>query len=246
MQILTASPIPEDSRRYWALGGADAALEAVDRDIKSGTLSIPHAAYVLSTVPLVALEEAARRTGHRRLRDAIDDAAYQEALYVALSFHPELESTLSRGAIQYWLRLAWEDGGRDTRSVPPTLAAQLRTMELHGYRTDDLRLPHRGLHLAVPPEAGLELSDSNRVKWTATDLLIVEESEPHLWRLCIEALTSEGRSAHVLTMHLPPGMSLDAAVAQHEAKAAPGFDWRPLWTWALGAVLSLTPPASRA
>ncbi|WP_408891525.1 hypothetical protein ACJ2CR_18880 [Myxococcus faecalis] len=246
MQILTASPIPEDSRRYWALGGAEAALEAVDRDIKAGAISLPHAAYVLSTVTLVALEGAARRTGHRRLRDAIDDAAYQEAVYVALSFHPELEATLNRGAIQYWLRLAWEEGGRDTRTVPATLAAQLRTMELHGYRTDDLRLPHRGLHLAVPSEAGLELSASNRVKWTATDPHIVVESEPHLWLLCLEALTGEGRADHVLTMNLPPGMALETSIAQHEAKAAPNFDWRPLWTWAIGAVLSLTPPASQA
>lgn len=96
------------------------------------------------------------------------------------------------------------------------------------------------------PTWGWSCPDSDRVRWTATAFLGVKESEPRVRRLFLEAPTGEGSSAHMVTMALPPRTALDAAVAQHVEKAARGADWRPLWTWALGAVLSLTPPSSRA
>ncbi|NTX67637.1 hypothetical protein HUA74_44020 [Myxococcus sp. CA051A] len=243
MRILIASPIPPATRAYWALGGTEAAFAAIDRALSDGRMPLPEAAHIVTTLPLVALEEAAARTRHQRLWDALNEPEYQNALFVALSFLPHLEETLTRGAVQYWLRLAWEAAGRHRHAVPPDAGAILGSTELHGI-TDDLRLPHRALHLSVPPTAGLELADSNGALWTATDILLVEEPTPaRVWRICLEALTAEGRTAHIVNMALPSGLALNEAVALHVGE----HRWHPLWTWTLGAVLSMAPrPSSRA
>lgn len=115
--------------------------------------------------------------------------------------------------------------------MAPSFATSLCSTELHDYTCDDVRLPVRALHLVMPPDAGLELPDSDGVRWTAADVLIVEESEPHVWRLCLEAPTGEGRSAHILKMALPPRPALNAAMAQNDRKAAVGdISNLPLWT----------------
>ncbi|MFP2896573.1 hypothetical protein [Myxococcus sp. AB056] len=247
MDILSQPLVPEPARRYWALGDAQVAFDSIIKDARAGRLTSKDANNIAFQFPFLALEDAARRTGFARLQEATQDDQFIKTVLLVIGDDVGMLSLLQRRAAQYWMRLVYDATGQTSHTVSPTLAASLRGTELHGYTCEDVRLPVRALHIGVPPDVvGLELPDSDGAKWTATDLLIVEESGPRLWRLCLEALTGEGRSAHVVTMHLPPGMPLEKAVAQHEAKAAPGLDWRPLWTWAIGAVLSLTPPASRA
>ncbi|RKH16525.1 hypothetical protein D7X74_15240 [Corallococcus sp. CA047B] len=246
MQLLTASPISDECRRYWALGGIQAALDALVQDSRAGRISTEDADALALNFPLLALEDSARRTAFSRLQDATQDDRFMDAVLHVTRGDLGLVPLLQRRAAQYWMRLVYDATGQTSHTVAPALAESLRGMELHGYTCDDVRLPGRALHLVVPPDAGLELPDNDRVRWTATDLLIVEESEPRVWRLCLEAPTGEGRSAHVLAMALPRRTALDAAMAQHAERAARGADWRPLWTWALGAVLSLAPPTSRA
>jgi hypothetical protein len=246
MDILSQPLVPEPARRYWALGNAQVAFDAVIKDARAGRLTSKDANDIAFQLPFLALEDAARRTGFARLQEATQDDQFIKTVLLVIGDDVEMISFLQRRAAQYWMRLVYDATGQTSHTVAPALAESLRGTELHGYTCDDVRLPVRALHLVVPPDAGLELPDNDRVRWTATDLLIVEESEPRVWRLCLEAPTGDGRSAHVVTMALPRRMALDAAMAQHAQKAARGADWRPLWTWALGAVLSLTMPTSRA
>ncbi|WP_342382181.1 hypothetical protein NVS55_40225 (plasmid) [Myxococcus stipitatus] len=224
------------------------AFSALDKHLTSRKVGEREAAELLLAFPLCAIEDACRARPHRGLADALEAEPYQEALYIASKFLPgNLEALVRQEATLLWLRLRWEATGRHSRSIPPHIAATLSTTELHGYAVADLRLHPPALHLDVPAEAGLLLSDPEGHRWPIAGVLIVEETSPlRLWRIYVEAPTNDGRVVNVLTMQLPPG-PLDKAVAAHAAHAVPAVDWRSIWTWTLGAVLTGEPlPPSKA
>ncbi|MCP3065771.1 hypothetical protein LXT21_44095 [Myxococcus sp. K38C18041901] len=250
MYVLTAAMYPEATSRYAALGSPAQALAALRRDVATGNLSNDDADAIAMGLPLVAMEESARRTGYLRLQEALNADETWAAIEAATGADPLRLGQLQRRLPQMWMRSVWHGTGRQQLAVSLADAPRLQHLELHGYTTDDVRLPgdSRAVHIPVPPAAALVVPDAHGRKWLAAHLLIVEEPAPRrMWRLCLEAGTLDPAPArHVIVMDLPARTRLDTAVQRHHEKAVRGLDWRPIWTWALGAVLTQSPPTSRA
>ncbi|MCY1003917.1 hypothetical protein OWM54_42915 [Myxococcus sp. MISCRS1] len=248
MFVLTAPVYPYETLRYAALTTPREALAALRRDVAAGRLDEANAAHIASTLPLLALEESARRTGYLRLQDALVADETWDAISATTGRDPDRVAQLRRQFPEVWMRSVWHGTGRHELAVTAGAAPRLCNIALHGYTTDQVRLPvgHRAVHIIVPPSAALEVPDGLGRTWLAAHILLVEEPAPRRrWRLCVEAgALTDAPARHVMSVDLPAGVDLDTVVRGFDATVVAGARWRAIWTWTLAAVLMHTPPSS--
>jgi len=158
--------------------------------------------------------------------------------------------------------------GKKTYDVQPGLAERLKNTELRGLTADDLHLPFPSIYLVVPPEAELQIYNTESDWHKVVGIYITEDVDAkgyRCWRFLVcgepkprEVMGVKDDNDALIFFHvpLPVGSPLTEAVAKAQeecdedvkrdskwAKNAANFmknDWPHIFRWAMNVVLYIS------
>ncbi|NBD09255.1 hypothetical protein [Corallococcus silvisoli] len=200
-------------------------------------------------MPLLALEEAAWRVGYDWFWDVEHDqhvAATQRAVLADASAR---ELVAARQVLlERWMQLRWAAHGQHSMVVSEELARTARTTECLGYTCDDVTVRERTLHVSVPGAVGITLPDDRGRDWPVADMLIASEGDGRQWRVMLEAPSDNPRQQTIAAVMIrwPVGATVGEALDHFDREGVPGIDWRGVWQWMLGVLLTRHPPPTQA
>lgn len=147
-------------------------------------------------------------------------------LYAARLDPRTAKSWIIGGLVAYWSMACYAREGERTYEISPGLGERLLHTELHGLRTDDLKLPYRSIYIVIPETLGLTVLNAISGQHPLTGIYITEQpiDGERGWRVMTIGKPRDQMGLDDALFHfrikLPGGTAINDAItaAEHEAE----------------------------
>lgn len=245
------------------LDGRSRSIDRVATQEEIVRLFLPLHEELLGNVHHLVLEMLRRQKNKFSMQELTQNPQFTGVLS-PLCVRQSMVQLHTTGHMQYHVA-AHRMAGRKTYDVSPGLAERLRHTELRGLTADDLVLPFPSVYLIVPPEAELQIYNTESDWHKVVGIYITEDVDSkgcRCWRLMIcgepkprEVMGLKDDNDALIFFHVPlaPKAKLTEVVARtHEecledikrdikwVKEVESFlknDWEAIFRWAMNIVL---------